>query len=124
MCVYLCMRVCFVGGYGFLLVPLCVYLCTHPFSSVSLNVSLNDYICPLNVAECKPGLSDSPLVGRYRDITGFVQVHYSVRVRVCVCVCVEILWRSEASWEPLRLLSHLYCIETRVCTHLLMTPEN
>jgi len=41
-----------------------------------------------------------------------------------VNVCLGILWRSEAAWEPLRLLAHLYCIETRVCTCMLMTQEN
>lgn len=38
------------------------------------NVSLSDRICPLTVAECKPGLSDPPQTGSYGDIMGSVQV--------------------------------------------------
>lgn len=56
--------------------PKCVYLCTRPLCMRdSLNMSLNDHICPLDVAESKSGLSDSPQTATYWDIMGFVQVH-------------------------------------------------
>lgn len=53
--------------------------------SVSLNVSLSDHICLLNVAECKPGLADSLQTGRYGDIMGFVQAHSALPVLECMC---------------------------------------
>lgn len=60
-------------------------MCNHPTQmSVSLNVSLSDHICLLNVAECKPGLADSPQTGRYGDIMGFALAHFSLAVLECV----------------------------------------
>lgn len=63
--------------------PICVHLLSHSLTIMCVSECLTDHICPLNVAECKPGLAGSPLAAKYSDIMGFAQVHSSS----CLCMC-------------------------------------